>query len=141
VTVTSSGGTSANQVTVSNAGATGSSGKATFDVENTGSSSVTIDGISLDSTSSNATRVAGQGGGDTELSQDMGSGERNGDIPIDGVEQPLDTNADIGSGVTDTFTLDRFQDSGGDKVDMEGESVTLTLYFTDGSSKQVTLNL
>ena len=130
------------EITGSQAGAGGGS-EVEFDVSNNGNNPVEIRAISLDSTDSSATvvsRSGNPGSGNPELEFD-GAGSLDQDIQISGTEFALDTNESISAGATSTGTLDRFKDGGGSQIDMSGQQVTLTLYFTDGSERTYTLSI
>jgi hypothetical protein len=123
---------------------TGNSGKYKFELENTGSTGVTIVGIGINETSNDdATEVSD--GKILDVVDNEGS-VLSTPIPIDSSNPNQDTRVDftedvsLGSGVIKTFVFDRFRNGGGDKVGMKDTTVKTTLYFSDGSSKTVILS-
>ena len=127
-----------------NVTSTGNSGKYEFELENTGSIDVSIVGIGVNETSEpNAIEVAGGGilvvEGTSVLSQT---------IPVDSTAPDQDTRVDfnnsvsLDTGVTKLFEFEKFRTagSGNSGAKMKGESVTATFYFSDGSSKTVTMS-
>lgn len=138
------GGTMADRTLVTSSG-TSNPGRGpeqsvlTFSLENTGSNQVTITGIAINGTSSSAVEIDRAG---PEFEQTTGgSGSLDQTLPIPSSQTPLDTDATIASGGTADFELGIFRNSGGGQVDLRGESVTVTLYFSDGSEKTITFNL
>ena len=123
---------------------TGNSGKYKFELENTGSTGVTIVGIGINETSNDdATEVSD--GKILDVVDNEGS-VLSTPIQIDSSNPNQDTRVDftedvsLGSGVIKTFVFDRFRNGGGDKVGMKDTTVKTTLYFSDGSSKTVILS-
>ncbi|MFT4881349.1 MAG: hypothetical protein ACI9CA_000337 [Natronomonas sp.] len=128
----------------SNLNAAGNSGKYEFEIENTGNTEVTVVGIRIEDTSTNAEEVANKNGSTLVAG---GTGVLSNPIPVDSENPDRDTRRDFDSnstvslsgGATENFKFDRFQDSAGKKVGMQNQSVTVKLYFSDGSSEKVTI--
>lgn len=121
-------------------GATGGSGKAEFDLMNNGANAVEIVAIAWNGTSSTAGEVSANGGNawftDRTTSTDLDTGS----LQLGNGRNDLDSSTStLASGATKTYEFDRFRD-GGSQINMNGESVTITLYFADGSQKTFTLN-
>ncbi len=138
------GGTMATQTQVTSSGTSNPGGGPAqsvlvFSLENTGGSQVTITGIAINGTTSSAVEIDRAGPEFEQVSG--GSGSLDQTLPIPSSQTPLDTDATIAAGGTADFELGIFRDSGGAQVDLRGESVTLTLYFADGSEKTITLSL
>jgi hypothetical protein len=117
---------------------TGNSGKATFDLTNTGDSPVEIVGIAWNNTSSSAEVISGNNkvfeGKDDNSKYDN-------NIQLNDGNYSLNVSSTLSSGSTKTYEFDRFEDSGGNKVNLTGESVTITLYLKDGGKTDpITLN-
>jgi len=121
-----------------NVNTAGSSGKYSFELNNTGDINVTLDGISVDSTTNpDADRVARgnilTASGTQVVSQTIDVGG-----PIVGFDQ----NVDINTGQVVPFEFDKFSTPPGPgkpNADMRGENVTITVRFTDGSTRQLKL--
>jgi len=118
----------------------GSNGRVFFELQNSGSSSVEITRLIVNSTSvSSAAIVDNDGNREFE-----GAG---GFIDIeDGIQigattpTPLDQPAEIAGGQTERFRLEEFRNNGGSDRNLDGESVTITIYFADGSKITFTAN-
>lgn len=115
-----------------------------FDLDNTGSE-VTITGIEIRDTTSNATKVSNSGQEITITSTTDGSLDKTGKntgLNVGGGRYDLDSNATVASGATASFSLDEFRESGNgnnNQVDMEGEDVDIVLYFQDRDPVILTL--
>ncbi|QSG01963.1 carboxypeptidase-like regulatory domain-containing protein [Natranaeroarchaeum sulfidigenes] len=115
-----------------------------FDIGNTGDTQVMIDSISIESTTTVATRINDQNspevtiGGTEALNLDSGDG-----IEIGGKTESLDTSVSIDPESELTVALRDFEEGDGDgrgtRVDMSGEEIDLTLYFADGSQRSYTI--
>ena len=139
--------TQADQIKLtSNVSATGNSGKYEFELENTGSVDVTLVGIGINETSTSKPAATEVSGGKILDVVDNEGSVLSTPIPVDSSSPNQNTrvgfteDVSLGSGSPKTFEFDRFQDSGGSKVGMKRETVKTTLYFSDGSSKTVTLS-
>lgn len=119
-----------------------------FDIENNHAETVTVEAIALDDTSSAATRV--NNGGNDELSFSDGgrldAGGGNIGIDIDGSTYLLDVDEAVPGGERTTGLLAEFEDasgpgSGGNSVDMTGETVTVTVSLTNGETYSETLTV
>jgi len=55
--------------------------------------------------------------------------------------QPLDVNADVPAGSSRTFELRTFVKNNGAAVSMAGETIEVTIYFADGTSKSYTITV
>jgi len=110
-----------------------------FDLENTGSSSVTISEIKVESTSkSKATKVKWDGGA-TEFKRTNGSGKLDQTLDIDPNTSPvpLNTTATIGAGNAAPFELGQFKQDDGSFIDMSsGEEITIIIVFDDGTEER-----
>lgn len=152
------GGSAANTQLVS-ATKTGDSDGVRFTLENTGGSGVTIQNITVDSTENkpakqigNGTRGAGKQNytdGGPELRSNRSGSLLNVTTEADLVKvgdddtRPLDTTSTISSGDRTRFTLAEFRDNangGGKEVD-PGDQVTVTIGFSDGTEKEMTLDV
>jgi len=115
-----------------------------FDLTNSGGASTSITAISVDSSDTSATYVEEDTGpGDQDsIEFEGGGGQLDVNLTIGDPATALDTDATIGSGVTETFTLGQFRDGAGNSgtVNMNNQQVTITLTFGDGSTKQYVLN-
>lgn len=108
-----------------------------FSVENTGSADAVIEGISVDSTTSNnAVRVERTG---NEFERTNGVGARNGVIEIDGNRRNLDTDVTIAAGTEANFFLGQFRRANGNTINMNNVDVTITFYLSDGTERQLVL--
>jgi len=118
----------------------GSSGKAEFDLTNDGSDPVELVAIAWNDTSSSATEISANGNNNPWFktsSTDLDTGT----LQLNNGRNDFDSSktSTLASGETKTYEFDRFRDGDG-QVDITGESVTITLYFDDGSEKTLTLN-
>ena len=122
-----------------------------FTLENRGDMAVEIDGISVDATSSSATTVdderpggGGPGGGGQQdisfLRTDTDETLRTAAIPVGGGEQSIQTTSFESWEDDPEFVLRQFRDGNGNQIDMAGETATVTLYFTDGTSREYELS-
>ena len=125
-----------------NVTATGNSGQYEFELENTGSINVTLVGIGINGTSNpDAVEVAG---GDILAAE--GSSVLSTPIPVDSstsgdTRVDLDQSVSLNTGATKSFKFDKFRNGNGNSgAKMKDESVTATFYFSDGSSKTVSMS-
>ncbi|MBX0305013.1 PKD domain-containing protein [Halomicroarcula sp. F24A] len=136
-------GSQASQVSVapnSNGTAGPDGAKIQFSLTNSGSSSVSITNISVDSTTANADYVEDRDDG-TEFEGAGGSLDTR--LNIGGATEPLDTDATISGTSTEQFSLGQFRRDAGvnsQTVSMSGDQVTITLTFGDGSTAQFVLS-
>ena len=139
------GGTSADAVSLSSSSSFNNGGGPErqgmeFTLSNGGSGAATITDISVDATTSPANKVRLPGGAEFERTD--GAGTLDQEMDIDGTTYGLGTDATISGGGSATFELKNLQQTGGgppSNVDMRGESLTITVYYGDGSSEQFTL--
>ena len=119
----------------------GSSGKASFTLDNTGSADATLTAIALNSTTdTDATAVSRKSNNARLLLLSPDTNLVTQDIPIDGTKRDFDTTVTLTAGEQEEFEFDRFEDSSGKKADIQGESLTFTIYFADGSTGTYTVN-
>ncbi|MFB6210107.1 MAG: hypothetical protein ABEI76_01070 [Halobacteriales archaeon] len=121
----------------------------TFTLENTGGSDVTIQNITVDSTDDNNADEVGNGsksGTGAEIGPELQS-NRSGSL-LDTANpfsvtttQVLDTASTISSGTKTEYKLGEFRQSSNNKERDPGNSVTITIGFSDGSEKTLTLNI
>lgn len=126
--------TSMADATTLTTGSQSSKGIVNFDLENTGTKEVGITAIAVNSTTdSKAVRVDYDGENETEGGDGYLNTQK---IDICNCD-PLSFTKDatIASGVTENFVLGEFRDDKGKDRQMSGETITFTLYFTDGSKK------
>lgn len=122
-----------------------------FDIENTGSDSVTITNITIDTGSGSIKEVSesrgGQGAGQHEVyidSSTPGLFEGDGTPYYDdngatayqlGTTQSLTENAELASGETAVVTVLDFRRNNGNTASVAGTQVTITLGFSDGTTR------
>lgn len=128
------GGTTAAE-SVSQAGAASGGTDISFQLENTGSSDVTLSSIS----------VAVQNGPAKEVDNPGGKEVTGGDGAIDGsfnLGDPVSFSTDptIEDGETETFTIGQFRKNNDDPEDVSGRTVEVTINFADGSGETYTLS-
>ncbi|AFK20108.1 hypothetical protein E6P09_14680 [Haloferax mediterranei ATCC 33500] len=133
----------------------GETSGAQFKVRNDGSDSVSITGISIETSASQARYVRESNGGQYQDGQhevyldasDDGLLEMDGGPPYYGdsgtpyslgQRERLTENGVVDAGSQATIYIYEFQNNGGNRVRMEGEEVAVTLYFGDGSSQEYT---
>ena len=119
----------------------GNSGKFAFGLENTGSIDVEIVAIGINKTTqSDAEKVDAKGGGELILGEDT---ERqivdkvidfDSNTPAQANRSDFTTNIEIIQNNERTFIFQRFLDDSGKQAKMKGESVTITIWFSDGTS-------
>lgn len=128
-------------------GATTTSG-VEFTLENTGTDDVTLSSIQV--TSGAASRLGETNGGTGAFNKEVFV-----DASTDGAVDPSDggnpnilggtesfsPSPVISDGGTGTVTIYEFKTNSGNPVDMSGKSVTVTLTFSDGSTKEETLTI
>ena len=150
----SGGGQAADQVRyvpgTGSAARAGPESRIDLDIENTGSSTVTITYIKIESKQGKLASIregrGGTGAGQHEIFIDSstpgiyeGSGSLSaGDDPGQngytlGTKQALTQNGELGSFERAQITLLEFRNSGGNIKDADGKELTVTLYFDDGS--------
>ncbi|MFA9502059.1 hypothetical protein ACERIM_04680 [Natrinema sp. H-ect1] len=117
---------------------TGENSRVTFDLENTGSESVTVTGISVDDQGSDATMISYWGSGDEVVIATANQGRLSVDDSLSvGETAPryaLDENAVFEQGERASVTLEQFRTDGwpiNPQAEMSGETVTVILY-TEG---------
>jgi len=127
-----------------------------IDLENTATSlDVILDGLAVNDTTQSATHVrfdddVGPYSSTTDYTfrdnKTTGTGYYDPRIDITNAVPETDTavtlnqSSTIVASSTLTYALGQFRDSVGDPVNMVNEDVTVTLYFQDGSEKQLTLS-
>ncbi|MFD1646366.1 hypothetical protein [Haloarchaeobius litoreus] len=121
---------------------------AEFVLENTGSKDVTITDVEISVSGGSASQIREQNGGSGRTSSEVyidaatvgyyedSSGGGNG-LSLD-TRQALTTNAIIAAGDTATMSFYQFRNNGGQSVDISGRTLTVTVYFSDGSSESYT---
>ncbi|RDZ47951.1 hypothetical protein C5B86_02525 [Haloferax sp. Atlit-19N] len=126
-----------------------------FTIQNNGSDPVNITGISIDTDASQARTVSESNGGSYQDGQhevfidasEDGLLEMDGGPPYYGDSgtpytlgdtETLTEHSIVNAGTQATVYIYQFQNSGGNRVRMENEQVTVTLYFDDGSSQTYT---
>jgi hypothetical protein len=120
------------------AGVTGDDSTIEFDVENAGAADVTVTAFAVDSTSVSSARRVERSGDEVVGSR---GGRLNEVLQIGGGSPEFDTDATVPAGGRTTFTVGEFVNNGGSDRDMEGEDVTVTLTFEDGSTTQISFTL
>jgi hypothetical protein len=112
----------------------------TFDLENTGSSTVTISEIKVESTSKRGPRPmkVKWDGGATEFKRTNGAGKLDQTLDIPNTSPvPLNTTATISAGNTAPFELGQFKQDDGTSADMSSTTdVTIIIVFDDGTEER-----
>lgn len=123
---------------------TGNSGKYEFELENTGSINVTLDGIGVNETTEpTAAKVGGKN--NDEVLTAGGTQVMTNVIDIDSTNpgatvEPFDLQTvDLNTGETVTFEFNRVRTASNGNAPMNGESITITVTFVDGSQKTLDL--
>lgn len=122
--------------------AAGGSGKYEFELENKGSTTVTLTEIGVvQTTNNNVTKVGGKNNDAIFNNVTSGNSIVNNPITIGGSRQPLTTNVNLNPGPNNsiTFEFDRFRDSQNNNGNMSGEDVRIEVAFSDGSSTTLDL--
>jgi len=129
----------------------GSSNAIQFDLENTGSSAVTIDAIKINSTNTSADIVAETNSGNDETSKevyvdadtdgDYEAGDSGGSKLFIGNQETLSNASTINAGNQGTVYVYEFQENSGTLVNMEDSRVTVTIFYGDGSKDTFTLDV
>lgn len=122
--------------------AAGGSGKYEFQLENKGSTTVTLTEIGVvQTTNNNVTKVGGKKNDGIFNNVTSGNSIVNNPITIGGSRQPLTTVVDLDPGPNNsiTFEFDRFRNSQNKNGDMSGEDVRIEVAFSDGSSTTLDL--
>ena len=117
--------------------AAGNSGKYEFELENTGSATVTLTEIGVvQTTNANVTKVGGKNNDDIFRNVTSGNAIVNNVITVGGSRQPLTSavNLDPGPSNAIKFEFDRFRDSQNKNGAMNGEDVRIEVAFSDGST-------
>jgi hypothetical protein len=115
-----------------------------FDLENTDSSRVvTITDISVDSTDTTSPSASSVDTEDNSNEFAGAGGSLDQPITIGGATESLDNNATIDPNTQETFTLGEFRDGpgNGNRIGMIGQQATITLTFSDGSTRQYNINV
>ncbi|MFD1587469.1 PKD domain-containing protein [Halorientalis brevis] len=112
-----------------------------FDLENTGSVTVSVEDVTVDVTSSSdATEV--EWGAWREIEFDEGwrtIGHYSDDFDL-GTRVELDDAAQIDGGHETEVTVAYVRDDDGDRVHMDDETIEFTVYFSDGTQETYTLD-
>jgi hypothetical protein len=134
------GGTASDVSLVTGSSSQPSKGVVAFDLENTGSGDATVNAIRIDSsTDPNADKVERT---DNEFKRTDGAGSLDSVLQVGGSKQSLDTGVTIGAGTTGSFELGEIRKSTSNKpVQLNNDDVTITIFFSDGSSRQYKLSL
>jgi hypothetical protein len=126
---------------------TGNSGKFAFGLENTGSIDVEIVAIGInETTQSDAEKVDAKGGGDLILGEDTEGQivdtviDFDSNTPAQADRYDFTTNIEIIQNNERTFRFQRFLDDSDKQAKMKGESVTITIWFSDGTSSTLLLD-
>jgi hypothetical protein len=117
--------------------ATGNSGKYEFELENTGSSTVTLTEIGVVQTTNNSiVRVGGKNNDPIFENVTTGNSIVNNVITVGGDRQPLESQVDIDPGTDNAikFEFDRFRDGNNNNGAMKDDDVRISVAFDDGSS-------
>lgn len=142
---TSSGdnsGNAAGNVTVSGSSALGTNNQTLqFTLDNANSFDAAVTQIKLNDTSSNAQEVFA--GSAVELTDNRTGNLLNVSTALEIKKQSpptaLDSVSTLPANEQTTFELTDFQKANGNDADLAGESVTITLYFDDGSAETYTI--
>ena len=125
----------------------GNSGKFAFGLENTGSIDVEIVAIGInETTQSDAEKVDAKGGGDLILGEDTEGQiddtviDFDSNTPAQADRYDFTTNIEIIQNNERTFRFQRFLDDSDKQAKMKGESVTITIWFSDGTSSTLLLD-
>jgi hypothetical protein len=134
------GGGSGNTVKNVNAEATssGNSGKVSFVLNNTGGADAIATGITVNSTSTDATEISK---GDILITDGTQIVDQT--IFIGNMKYDFAPDVTISSNSEVTFEINKFQDpdaQGSSNVGMSGEDITLTVYFDDGTKSTFTVS-
>jgi hypothetical protein len=123
------------------------SGKFAFGLENTGSIDVEIVAIGInETTQSDAEKVDAKGGGDLILGEDTEGQivdiviDFDSNTPAQADRYDFTTNIEIIQNNERTFRFQRFLDDSDKQAKMKGESVTITIWFSDGTSSTLLLD-
>ncbi|MFC6874630.1 PKD domain-containing protein [Halobellus marinus] len=122
--------------------ASGNSGKFEFELENTGSVTVTLTEIGVvQTTNNNVVKVGGKNNDPIFENVTTGNSIVNNVITVGGSRQPLTTTVDLAPGANNaiTFEFDRFRDGQNKNGAMSGEDVRISVGFSDGSSTTLDL--
>lgn len=114
-----------------------------FTLQNTGTSPVYVTDIAVNSTTSPDADWVFRSVGGNELTTNR-TGQLDQTMDIGGPKYSLDVDALIPAGGGTAFELHRFNENNSPPpllVDMSGEDVTVTVYFTDGTDKTFTFTV
>lgn len=128
------GGTTAAE-SVSQVGTVSGGTDVSFELENTGSSDVTLSSISVAVQSGPAKRVNNPSGDEVT----GGGGVVDGSFNL-GDTVSFSTNPTIADGETETFGIGQFRKNNGDPEDVSGRTVEVTIEYADGSVETYTLS-
>ncbi len=116
----------------------GGSGQYEFELQNTGTEDVAIDGIAVDDTTNpDAVEVSN---GDYLTAEGVQVVDET--VEVGGHVVDFTQTVDVPAGEAMSFEFDRFQEptaAGSPHADMQGEDVTITIRATDGSTATLTL--
>jgi hypothetical protein len=119
--------------------ASGNSGFYSFELENTGSTSVELTEVGVAKTTNpNVTKVGGKNNDDI-LRDGGGTSIMNNVITIGGGREPLTTNQTLGVNNTISLEFARFRDAQDKNGKMNNEDVRIDVGFSDGSSSTIDL--
>ena len=125
----------------------GNSGKYEFGLENTGNIDVEIVAIGINETSdSGAEKVDAKDGGDSILTEDTEGQivdtviDFDSSTPDQADRYDFTTNIEIVQNNDRTFEFERFLKSNNKNAKMKGDSVTITIWFSDGTSSTLLLD-
>ena len=124
------------------ASTSGSSGKVSFTLENTGGADATATAIVVNSTSTDAVEVSE--GNPRLRTTDDNTALVTQDISIGNTQYEFNSDVTIPAGSEVPFEFNKFRRSPGPgrpNVDMAGEDITITIYFGDGSTGTFTINV
>jgi hypothetical protein len=116
-------------------------GSLTFDLENTGSSTATIEQVSVSVPSSSGNRYVEIDDSESGIAEiEINGGGNNGDYDSFGYSLgttvTLDNDADIDAGQNATVALRYFRNNGGQEKSVADQTVVFTVQYSDGSQKE-----
>jgi hypothetical protein len=127
-----------------NTGAPSNSGGYELELKNTGNTEVTVVGIRIEDTSTNAEEVGNKNGSTLVAG---GTGVLSNSIPVDSetsdpdTRREFDPNVSLSAGASKSFEFDKFLTGNGNSgAKMKGATVEVTFFFDDGSSKRLTVS-
>jgi hypothetical protein len=104
-----------------------------FVMRNTGSADAAVTDIAVDNTSSAAIDVRAR----NPRVETNRTGEVTTTIDIGGDAKPFDPDANLPAGSDTEFTIGQFRSGG--RINMTGETITITLTFADGTTRNYTI--